>query len=256
MADFPALPLWTDSYLADTRHLSTLEHGAYLLLLMDAWRRPHCDLPDDDRILARLAGLSASEWEAVKPVVMALWKYDGRRKTWTQKRLSKERAHVTKTSRSQKDKAVKRWSKPKNIDAAAMPEGMPNACPGDAPTPIPNTLPNGKGGEPPNLAERLWSDGLAVVVASGVPEKHARSLLGKWRKMAGDAGVLALLADTQQRGTSDLVPWMEAAVRNRERVVPLHRETREEREKREREEWVERNYGPESPRAQKAGAGE
>ena len=58
MAEFPALALWTDAYLADTRHLSTLEHGAYLLLMMEAWRRPHCDLPDDDRVLARLAGLT------------------------------------------------------------------------------------------------------------------------------------------------------------------------------------------------------
>lgn len=133
MAEFPALPLWTDAYLADTRHLSTLEHGAYLLLLMEAWRRPHCDLPDDDRILARLAGLSTAEWDTVKPIVMDLWSLDGRSKTWKQKRLTDERSYVKKRSRSQSDKAAKRWNKPKNDDAAALPE----QCPDDAPTPTP-----------------------------------------------------------------------------------------------------------------------
>lgn len=133
MADFPALPLFTDAYLSDTRHLSTEEHGAYLLLLMEAWRRPDCSLPDDDRLLARLAGLPIDRWEQVKLVILEFWKRDGRRKTWTQKRLLKERAFVAKNSKSQSDKAAKRWNKTKKNDAAALPE----PCRDDAPTPTP-----------------------------------------------------------------------------------------------------------------------
>lgn len=119
MAEFPALTLWTDAYLADTRSLSTLEHGAYLLLLIEAWRRPCCDLPDDDRMLSRLAGLPEEEWIAVRPMVMGFWTFDGRSKTWKQKRLLKERDAARKRSKSQSDKAAKRWNKTKLDDAAA-----------------------------------------------------------------------------------------------------------------------------------------
>lgn len=130
MAEFPALTLWTDSYLADTRMLSTMEHGAYLLLLMEAWRRPHCDLPDDDKILARLAGLPRDEWDEIKPTIMGFWTYDGRSKTWHQKRLRKERDAARVRSKSAKDKAAKRWEKTKKADAGAL----PSECPDDAST--------------------------------------------------------------------------------------------------------------------------
>jgi uncharacterized protein YdaU (DUF1376 family) len=246
MAEFPALPVFTDAYIADTIHLTTLEHGAYFLLLTAAWRRPHCDLPDDDQFLSRIARLSLDDWIAIRSTIMEFWNFDGRRKTWTQKRLSKERSYVSNKSRSQKDKAAKRWNNEKKEDAAALPEDMPERCPDDAPTPTPFTLPNGNGGEPPNLTEQLWSNGLAVVIGFGVAEAKARPLLGKWRKAGGDAGVLALLAQAQREEVSDLVPWMEAAVKGR---APYRRETEDERQKRERAEWVERNYGPNSPRA-------
>lgn len=152
MAEFPAMPLFTDAYLADTRHLSTLEHGAYLLLLMEAWRRPTCSLPDDDAMLARLAGMHVDDWIAIRSTVLDLWIFDGRSKVWTQKRLKKEREYVRGKSRVQSDNATRRWKGGKKGDAAAlpnecqndatddakkMPEGMPNACQNDAPTPTP-----------------------------------------------------------------------------------------------------------------------
>lgn len=137
MAEFPAIPLWTDRYLADTRHLTTTEHGAYLLLLMEAWRRQTCSLPDDNALLARLAGLQMDEWEGIKSVVMAFWKLDRRKKSWTQKTLLKERAFVARKSAVQRDNSLTRWKKTNKHHAMAMPSGMPNGCQLDAPTPTP-----------------------------------------------------------------------------------------------------------------------
>ncbi len=56
MAEFPKLPLWTDALIGDTYHLTPAQFGAYLRLLIVAWRRKGCDLPNDDVELGRYVG--------------------------------------------------------------------------------------------------------------------------------------------------------------------------------------------------------
>jgi uncharacterized protein YdaU (DUF1376 family) len=145
MAEFPALPLWTDAYLGDTAHLTNEEHGVYLRLLMFAWRSPDCALPDDDKRLAIMTGLSDKKWRAMRPVVSAFWIIGNG--AWTQKRLTKERDFVRGKSEKNRDAAKARWNgKPlankETHDANAMPAHMPEPCQTDAPTPIP--IPNKK----------------------------------------------------------------------------------------------------------------
>ena len=86
MAEFPALPFFTDAYLADTRHLTTEEHGAYLLLLMCAWRTRGCALKDDNRQLARMAGVSPTKWKRLRPVLAEFFTVAGG--LWHQKKLT------------------------------------------------------------------------------------------------------------------------------------------------------------------------
>ena len=56
-------------YLADTRHLTRSEHGAYLLLLLSMWRAGG-SLPNDDRRLAALALCTDAEWTEIRPTMM------------------------------------------------------------------------------------------------------------------------------------------------------------------------------------------
>jgi len=105
MAELVALPLFTDAYLADTRHLNATQHGAYLLLLMMAWRTPDCALPDDDKILASWASMDLRSWKAVKPIVMAFWK-KGEDGKWRQDRLSDE-SELARAKRKQRVRAGK-----------------------------------------------------------------------------------------------------------------------------------------------------
>jgi uncharacterized protein YdaU (DUF1376 family) len=105
--DAPAIPLFGDAYLADTRHLSLEEHGAYLQLLMIAWRLPNCALPDDDARIARILGITAGRWSKLKPAVLGFWTSTD--KGWVQGRLSKERAFVEKKREQNSAASKARW---------------------------------------------------------------------------------------------------------------------------------------------------
>lgn len=131
MAEFPALPLWTDAYLADTGHLTTLEHGAYLLLLMTMWRNGG-SLPNDDKRLARFARLTAGQWKRIKPTIMEFFTVEG--DEIMQTRLTAEMGFVRQHSKKQSDRSKARWLKTKKPDD---PAGVPERCRSDAPTPTP-----------------------------------------------------------------------------------------------------------------------
>jgi uncharacterized protein YdaU (DUF1376 family) len=79
----PWMPLYVADYLGDTEHLSTLQHGAYCLLLFSYWRRG--SLPDDDRQLANITKLSLDDWLIQRPILQAFF-FDG----WKHKRVDNE----------------------------------------------------------------------------------------------------------------------------------------------------------------------
>lgn len=77
------MPLYVGDYLADTGHLTTTQHGAYLLLLMHYWRKR--ELPDDDKQLAAIAKLPLRIWLDMKETIQAFF-YMG----WQHKRIEAE----------------------------------------------------------------------------------------------------------------------------------------------------------------------
>lgn len=131
MAEYPAMPLWTDAYLGDTSHLTTIEHGAYFLLLLAMWRSGG-SLPNDDKKLARYSRLTMRQWMRIKDTIWDF--FEATPDEITQRRLTAELTFVRQRCKMQSDRAKSRWLKNKKPnDATAMPEG----CRSDAPTPTP-----------------------------------------------------------------------------------------------------------------------
>jgi uncharacterized protein YdaU (DUF1376 family) len=121
------MPLYIGDYLADTSRLSTIQHGAYLLLLMDYWRNGP-PLDDDDE-LASITKLPLSEWKKHATKIRQFFdSIDGR---LVQKRADAERDRAglvsKKRSESGKAGAAKRWAKDGKRDGEAMANGMANA---------------------------------------------------------------------------------------------------------------------------------
>lgn len=114
MAKYPSLPLWVDAYLLDTNDLTADEHGIYLTMLMLAWRRQDCALPDDMPWLKRALaacfadGMHGHTFNAKAIKVLHRFFHleaDGK---WHQKRLDKERGYLEARSARQRQNALKR----------------------------------------------------------------------------------------------------------------------------------------------------
>jgi uncharacterized protein YdaU (DUF1376 family) len=114
MAQFPALPLFTDAYLADTEHLSDAEHGIYLRVLMVMWRSPGCRIPDDDEWIARRFRRDVETVRTLlRPVLREFCSSDG---NWIiQKRLMREWKWCQKKSAANTVSAKSRWNKDKHV---------------------------------------------------------------------------------------------------------------------------------------------
>lgn len=95
--------------------MSTLQVGAYVLLLCKAWQAdPPASLPNDDQILARLARVDAATWTEIRAGVLAPFRLGSDGKLHS-KRLRKEYDEALKRIRAAKERgksgAETRWAK-------------------------------------------------------------------------------------------------------------------------------------------------
>jgi uncharacterized protein YdaU (DUF1376 family) len=141
------MPLFIGDYLADTTRLTTIQHGAYLLLIMDYWRNGAP--PDDDLILENITKMNKKEWKNVRNVVLNFFELiDG---FWVHSRIKKEMEEAIKSKHIAEEKAKKaaesRWGKiPSKQQSSNAPSNAPSIsqamleeCPSPSPLPL-NTL--------------------------------------------------------------------------------------------------------------------
>jgi uncharacterized protein YdaU (DUF1376 family) len=87
----PWMPLYVGDYLGDTGHLTTMQHGAYLLLMMHYWRKG--ELPDDDKQLSKITKLPLKTWCEYRPTLQDFF-HEG----WKHKRIDAELAKMMRVS--------------------------------------------------------------------------------------------------------------------------------------------------------------
>lgn len=139
-------PFYVGDYLGDTQRLTTEQHGAYLLLMLDYWRAG--PPPDDDEVLRQIAKQDAKVWKRTRSALARMFQViDGE---WHHKRIDAELkvAEENAERRSSKAKAAAeaRWGHSSNnapSNARGIPQVMPKQCPdsamlGECPPPSPS----------------------------------------------------------------------------------------------------------------------
>lgn len=128
------MPLYIGDYLADTSRLTTEQHGAYLLLIMDYWRsgRP----PDNDQVLAQICKLSPDAWSNAKAMLKQYFIVE--EGFWVHKRIESEIAAANENKEKRHERAIKgakaRWNNATS-SATSNPQAMLIQCPSPSPSP-------------------------------------------------------------------------------------------------------------------------
>jgi uncharacterized protein YdaU (DUF1376 family) len=118
----PWMPLYVADYLSDTGHLTTVQHGAYLLLIMHYWKRG--GLPSDDTQLAQIARMTEREWARNK-VTIGLFFSD----EWQHERINQELAHAEEISSKRRIAGSQKRS-----NSEAIAEQLPTQSPSQSPS--------------------------------------------------------------------------------------------------------------------------
>lgn len=109
MAALPYIQLYVADYLADTMHLSTEEHGAYLLLIFNYWQTGK---PIPKVRLSRIARVPNDRWPAVEASLSEFFNDNGNE--WVHERIERDLLAVdsTRNQRSAAGKASAAAKKP------------------------------------------------------------------------------------------------------------------------------------------------
>lgn len=186
MAEFPAFPLFTDAYLGDTTHLSTIEHGAYLLLLMVAWRSQDGALPNDDRLLTRYTKLTRAQWLRMKPIIMPFFDVEGG--LLIQQRLRDERDMVRQKRESQAANGRASALKRKGRHSTKR-EPIANQSSTPKPKPTPTVE---------DISKDMFVEPKVSTAQSGLTVDH---VVEAWNQMADRTGLRRVSKITPQRRT-------------------------------------------------------
>lgn len=205
------MPLYISRYLQKTTRLTTAQHGAYLLLIMDSWING--PPPDEARVLRAICKATMAEWRKLRPVLEPYFAIvDGK---WVKDKIEEERGRASEIIERKRaagaagGAAARGKSGRKNSKriASAIPEKiadeLKNELQNNTPLPLPLHSPSGEGdarakdlalfaeicrmlGYDPNDA-RNFGDFIAILATDGV-SRETLLAAAQHHKRAGRTG--------------------------------------------------------------------
>lgn len=121
MAALPYMQLYVADYLADTMHLTTEEHGAYLLLIFNYWQTGK---PIPVSRLARITRLSNERWTDVERSLGEF--FNERDNEWFHDRIERD-LEAVRATQEQRIAAGKASAEARKQSAKARPKASRNA---------------------------------------------------------------------------------------------------------------------------------
>lgn len=186
------MPMYWADYFGDTLHLTTEEHGAYLLLIGAYWRRGG-PLPDDDKLLKNITKLSRFQWKNHRETLAEFFEIS--RGVWKHKRVQKEIdsscLRIARARKGGKAKAANRKVPPTTTVTETGRKREAVAKNADPTPDLPSTPENLKRGTRLSL-ESLPDDWRAFCQAERPdldPERTWAIFQDHWRGKAGKDGV-------------------------------------------------------------------
>lgn len=207
------MPLYIGDYLADTSHLTTEQHGAYLLLLMALWKRGGDGLPDVDANLAAAARMPTTRWKVARMALIdgVLLRTDG--KAVTQKRLDEELTRAGQITKARANAGAKGGAKGgANRAANSQQNSTPSQSQSQSQEKPPSGVTRGRAThpeKPEGVGETVWTDWLALRRAKKAPVTE--TVLADARRESAKAGMPleAFLAEWCSRGSQGLkAEWL------------------------------------------------
>lgn len=193
------MPLYIGDYLADTMHLTTRQHGAYLLLLMHAWRNKAC-IPHSAEAQAAIVRTPLKEWLKDRDSVMQFFSEDptGEGHYFHHQRVDKELS-VAEAMTEQRSKAGKASAAKRERERQQTVNGNPTLAehplpprtkPSPSPSPSQSSEAKASGADAP-AKDQIFAECLPW--ANERQGSDCRSLIAKLMHAVGDDEALRLL---------------------------------------------------------------
>ena len=106
------MPLYVGDYLGDTMHLTTEQHGAYLLIIMAYWKNRG---PLRESLLPSIAKMAPDAWSIAQALLAEFFDTDTVPGKWVHHRIDREIRRAVKNKETNTKRATtaanRRWGK-------------------------------------------------------------------------------------------------------------------------------------------------